>query len=117
MSGQDSPPGMTGMPAGIGPDIVDAIAEATAVKIAQALLRLPDDLRAELDQLEYQEFRSTPQGLFPGPNAYTIETVTRRGGIEMIIHRPDWSICWRGVIVLCPAAIPTGTGPTPGRST
>ncbi len=116
MSVETNPPSAAGMPVGIGPDTVDAIAEATAAKIAQGLLRMPDELRAAVAD-SASGFFSNPGTLMHGPNAYYLQAHVRPGGIELVINRPDGSRCWAAVIVLCRAAIPTGTGPTPGRST
>lgn len=77
---------------------IDAIAEKTAAKIAQGILRMPDDLRAALAR-EPTGWFSNPSALMPGPNAYYLQALARPDGIELEIKRPDGSPAWRGVIV------------------
>lgn len=83
-------------------DEIEAVAERTAAKIAQGVLRMPDDLRAALAD----EFKSSNVGYFSapgllmhGPNAYYLQAVTRPDGIQLEIKRPDGSLCWAAVIV------------------
>jgi len=78
---------------------LEEVAERTAAKIAQGLLRMPDDLRAALAALGSTGHYSVPGPLTPGPDAYYLQAVTRSGGIQLDIRRPDGSRCWSAVIV------------------
>jgi hypothetical protein len=77
---------------------IDAVAEAVAAKITQGILRMPDDLRQALAENSMGYF-SVPGLLMPGPNAYYLQVLSKPGGIELEIRRPDGSTCWRAVIM------------------
>jgi len=82
----------------VSPEEIDAIAEATAAKIAQGLLRMPDELRTAAETAG-PGWYSTPGTLMPGPNAYYLVAMTRTGGIELQIKHPDGHLVWQAVIV------------------
>lgn len=83
------------------PDEIDAVAERTAAKIAQGLLRMPDDLRQAMAaaSIHASGFYSSPGSLWPGPDSYYLQALTRPDGIELIIKASDGSVSWRTVIV------------------
>ena len=86
------------MGAAVTSDEIDAIAEAVAAKIGQAILRMPDDIR-EIVKTSGAGWYSTPGTLVPGPNAPYLQAFTRPGGIELQLKRPDGSLAWQAVII------------------
>lgn len=80
---------------------IDAIAEATAAKIARGLLRMPEELRIALARLGPGNVGhyTMPGSLTPGPDSFYLQALARPGGIQLEIKRPDGSLAWSAVIV------------------
>lgn len=84
------------------PEEIDAIAEATAAKIAQGILRLPDQLRdalAEMFGSRNVGYFAAPAILMGGPDAYYLQSHTRPDSIELTIKAPNGDDVWRAVLL------------------
>lgn len=80
-------------------DFIEQLAERTAAKIAEGLLRLPPVIRASLARLAPGGFYLAPTSCGYGPDRFDFRAFARPTGIELAIYDSAGNRVWMAVLL------------------